>query len=93
MSLCLKNPPGMGHSISSYGIYPCPKEGLLRRFAILGVTTLMLVLALPGLAFAQAPSPADLSLAMDTMWVLVAAVLVIFMQAGFAMLEGGFSSM
>ncbi len=65
----------------------------MRRFAILGVTTLMLVLALPGLAFAQAPTPADLSLAMDTMWVLVAAVLVIFMQAGFAMLEVGFSRM
>ena len=55
---------------------------------------LVMVVALPGLALAQeAPSPKDLSLAMDTMWVVVAAVLVLFMQAGFAMLEVGFSSM
>ncbi len=66
----------------------------MRRFALLTVSTLLLVLALPALAFAQdAPSNADLSLAMDTVWVLVAAVLVIFMQAGFAMLEVGFSRM
>jgi len=52
------------------------------------------VLALPALAFAQdGPTVADLSLAMDTMWVIVAAVLVLFMQAGFAMLEVGFSRM
>lgn len=51
-------------------------------------------MALPGVAFAQdAPSTAELSLAMDTVWVLVAAVFVIFMQAGFAMLEVGFSRM
>ncbi|HEX2729739.1 MAG TPA: ammonium transporter, partial [Rubrobacteraceae bacterium] len=36
---------------------------------------------------------ADLSLAADTVWVIVAAVLVLFMQAGFAMLEVGFSRM
>ncbi|MBA2346244.1 MAG: ammonium transporter [Rubrobacter sp.] len=66
----------------------------MRRFALLTVSTLLLVLALPALAFAQdSPSNADLSLAMDTVWVLVAAVLVIFMQAGFAMLEVGFSRM
>jgi Amt family ammonium transporter len=54
----------------------------------------MLVLALPGLALAQdGPTVADLSLAMDTVWVIVAAVLVLFMQAGFAMLEVGFSRM
>ena len=47
-----------------------------------------------GLAFAQkGPSTADLSLAMDTMWVIIAACLVLFMQAGFAMLEVGFSRM
>ena len=67
----------------------------MRRFALLSVTSLLLVMALPALALAQddAPSAADLSLAMDTVWVLVAAVLVIFMQAGFAMLEVGFSRM
>ena len=66
----------------------------MRRLALLTVTTLLLVLALPALAFAQdGPTVADLSLAMDTMWVIVAAVLVLFMQAGFAMLEVGFSRM
>jgi len=70
------------------------KEEFLRRLALLTVTTLLLVLALPALAFAQdGPTVADLSLAMDTMWVIVAAVLVLFMQAGFAMLEVGFSRM
>src|SRR5215218_4224632 len=55
---------------------------------------LLLVLAQPGLAFAQdGPTVADLSLAMDTVWVIVTACLVLFMQAGFAMLEVGFSRM
>src|SRR3712207_9356017 len=67
---------------------------LLRRLALLSTAVLLLVLALPGLAFAQkGPSTADLSLALDTVWVIVAAVLVLFMQAGFAMLEVGFSRM
>ena len=66
----------------------------MRRLTIFMLTTMTLVLAVPALAFAQdAPSTADLSLAMDTMWVVIAAVLVIFMQAGFAMLEVGFSRM
>ena len=33
------------------------------------------------------------TVAMNTMWVIVAAILVLFMQAGFAMLEIGFSRM
>jgi Amt family ammonium transporter len=66
----------------------------LRRLGLLTTTILILVLALPGLAHAQdGPTVKDLSLAMDTMWVVVAAVLVLFMQAGFAMLEVGFSRM
>src|ERR671914_620669 len=70
------------------------RRELLRRFALISTTVLMLVLALPALALAQdGPTVADLSLAMDTVWVIVAAVLVLFMQAGFAMLEVGFSRM
>lgn len=66
----------------------------MKRLALILSASLLLVMALPGAAFAQdAPSTADLSLAMDTMWVIVAAVLVLFMQAGFAMLEVGFSRM
>ena len=66
----------------------------MRRLGLITTMVLMLVLALPGLALAQdGPTVADLSLAMDTVWVIVAAVLVLFMQAGFAMLEVGFSRM
>ncbi|MDP8949337.1 MAG: ammonium transporter [Actinomycetota bacterium] len=67
----------------------------MRRLVLLTTTIVLLVLALPTLAFAQeeGPTVADLSLAMDTVWVIVAAVLVLFMQAGFAMLEVGFSRM
>jgi len=67
----------------------------LRRLALLTTTTVLLVLALPAFALAQGDGPtvADLSLAMDTVWVIVAACLVLFMQAGFAMLEVGFSRM
>src|SRR3712207_2933461 len=68
---------------------------LLRRLFLLMMTTVLLVLWLPALALAQkkGPAVAELSLAMDTMWVIVAACLVLFMQAGFAMLEVGFSRM
>jgi len=42
----------------------------------------------------DAPSPeemvAELKVGLDTMWVVLAAVLVIFMNAGFGMLESGF---
>ena len=66
----------------------------MRRLGLLSAISMVMVLALPAIAFAQdEPTIADLSLAVDTVWVLVAAVLVIFMQAGFAMLEVGFSRM
>ena len=35
-------------------------------------------------------TPEDVQGALNTIWVLVAAIMVIFMNAGFAMLEGGF---
>ena len=60
------------------------------------MVVLLLIAAVPGLALAQEeapPSIEDVVLAVDTMWVIVAAVLVILMQAGFAMLEVGFSRM
>src|SRR5919201_1172691 len=64
-----------------------PKLGLVAAFAILlGLT--------PVAAFAaDAPKPTTADIAADTVWVVVAAVLVMFMQAGFAMLEVGFSRM
>ena len=61
---------------------------------------LLLVAAVPVAAFAQetpvtqgVETIEDVALAVDTMWVIVAAMLVLFMQAGFAMLEVGFSRM
>ncbi len=66
----------------------------MRRLGLLSAIAMIMVLALPAVAFAQdGPTVEDLSLAVDTVWVLIAAVLVIFMQAGFAMLEVGFSRM
>jgi Amt family ammonium transporter len=53
----------------------------------------------PAAAFADNPPPDPGAVAQsaavgaDTVWVVVAAVLVMFMQAGFAMLEVGFSRM
>jgi len=72
----------------------------LRRFVLLAMMVLLLVAAVPVAAFAQetpvtqgVETLEDVALAVDTMWVIVAAMLVLFMQAGFAMLEVGFSRM
>ncbi len=51
-------------------------------------------LALPGTAAADGGSAtSSAGVAADTIWVVVAALLVMFMQAGFAMLEVGFTRM
>ncbi len=48
--------------------------------------------AIPLGASAQAEtSVADVAAAVDTMWVVVAAILVMFMQPGFALVEAGFT--
>ena len=39
---------------------------------------------------AEGPSTADLKVGLDTMWVMIAGMLVFFMNAGFGMLETGF---
>ncbi|HBB34268.1 MAG TPA: ammonium transporter [Cyanobacteria bacterium UBA8803] len=41
-------------------------------------------------AAAEGPSTADLKVGLDTMWVMIAGMLVFFMNAGFCMLETGF---
>ena len=52
----------------------------------------VLLLGIPALAAAaDGPSPTDV--AVNSMWVVIAAILVLFMQAGFAMLEIGLSRM
>ncbi|NJL65008.1 MAG: ammonium transporter [Methylacidiphilales bacterium] len=54
----------------------------------------IIVLAWGYAAVAQAPAPAptttELKVALDTLWVAIAAFLVFFMNAGFCMLETGF---
>jgi Amt family ammonium transporter len=53
-------------------------------------TTLLLTLTLGGIAYAQDGGPTSES-QIDVIWLLIAAFLVFFMQAGFAMVESGFS--
>jgi ammonium transporter, Amt family len=72
----------------------------LRKLVLLLMMVLLLTAAVPGLALAVdtpvkqgTATPEDVALAVDTIWVVVAALLVLFMQAGFAMLEVGFSRM
>jgi Amt family ammonium transporter len=69
-----------------------------RRYLAVGALAAFGLLALPGAALAQGGGLGELSGALDeassslnTTWVIVAAVLVMFMQAGFAFLEIGFS--
>src|SRR5213080_565484 len=54
-------------------------------------------LRLPGLFFrsrgGDEVKTADLVIAVNTVWVVIAAVLVMFMQAGFAFLEAGLTRM
>jgi len=56
-----------------------------------GPLALLALLALPGAAFAQGAGVDALKIELDNTWILVSAVLVLFMQAGFLLLEIGFS--
>jgi Amt family ammonium transporter len=48
-----------------------------------------LAVGTPTLAAEEGPTAADVQKVLDNVWILVAAVLVIFMQAGFALVEAG----
>lgn len=64
-----------------------------RRFfsAVRIVGLLMLgLMALPSHSFAEEPVAWASQVGLDTVWVLIAAFLVFFMQAGFGMVEAGF---
>lgn len=66
---------------------------LLRPLSITAIVILALF-AFAGPTFAAGaddPDPAALGSAIDVIWVLLASFLVFFMQAGFAMVESGFS--
>ena len=62
-----------------------------RRLLLLGGMTLGFVLLPAVSALAQGETPSAEQIAIDTIWTLFAAFLVFFMQAGFAMVEAGFT--
>ena len=65
-----------------------------RRLAALAGGASLTALALPAAAgAADGPTLTDVASGVDTTWVMVAAILVMFMQAGFLLLEIGFSRM
>jgi ammonium transporter, Amt family len=62
-----------------------------KRLGIAALLALLASLALPGMAFAQDGAVAALDVELDNLWIMVACALVFFMQAGFLLLEIGFS--
>jgi ammonium transporter, Amt family len=64
-----------------------------RRLLIAGPVAAIASLVLPGAAFGAEPTPIleTPEASINTMWVIVAGILVMFMQAGFLLLEVGFS--
>lgn len=63
-----------------------------KRLLIGGLAASIASLVLPGVAFgAETPILETPEASINAMWVIVAAVLVMFMQAGFLLLEVGFS--
>ena len=66
-------------------------KGILRRLSI-PLLVSALFLAFSSIAFAQeGPETAELANAINIMWMLLAGFLVFFMQAGFALVETGFT--
>jgi Amt family ammonium transporter len=64
------------------------KRAIILPAAAAAITAVMMFV--PSLAFAQEGGPSAESVAVDTVWVMLAALLVFFMQAGFFTLEIGF---
>ncbi len=62
----------------------------MRRSFILMLIVLSILL-LPTVSLAEGPTMEQFQANLDTVWVLIAAFLVFFMQAGFAMVEAGFT--
>ena len=66
------------------------KSSRNRSKGILGTLLILIILVLPTLASAQDASPWTTDVAVDTLWVLVAGMLVFFMNTGFGCVESGF---
>jgi Amt family ammonium transporter len=60
-----------------------------KKMMIITSLTLLIILSVPVLA--QKATPESNAIAIDTVWTLIAAFLVFLMQAGFAMVETGFT--
>ena len=70
----------------------CGEGGRTRKIGLLLVLLILVLFLLPSAALAVESDTLDeIRGAVDTIWVLVAAFLVFFMQAGFAMVETGFT--
>lgn len=52
-----------------------------------------LLVLFPTVAFAEDPSPTQLNMGLDALWVMLGAILVLFMQGGFILLEAGSTRM
>ena len=65
------------------------------KWRFLGAVSIAIVslLTAPGVTLAADPTLSETVSSLNTTWVIVAGVLVMFMQAGFALLEIGFSRM
>ena len=61
------------------------------KFMKIVLIGLGLIVLFSGTVFAQEDQAAANAIAIDTIWTLIAAFLVFFMQAGFAMVEAGFT--
>ncbi len=76
-----------------------PGTGRTRRNTyIIGGAALIAALCMAAPAYAQSPQPTDaatvsrqLSLAINLLWMMIAAFMVFFMQVGFALVEAGFT--
>ena len=65
---------------------------MINKFLRISITTVLLLLCSTGLALAaDGPTAESNAVAIDTTWTLIAGFLVFFMQAGFAMVETGFT--
>ncbi len=65
---------------------------MIKRTGALALMTALMVLGpLTGVALAQEAEIAEISIALDSVWVVMAAILVMFMQPGFALVEAGFT--
>ncbi|MCK4859009.1 MAG: ammonium transporter [Candidatus Omnitrophica bacterium] len=63
----------------------------MRKTAAKVALAILFILVFPMLVFAEGTTVASNVVAIDTVWTLVAAFLVFFMQPGFAMVETGFT--